>query len=176
MPWIGGSSFFSAAILIAFALGGARSAIADWLDDAWSDDSVQINGNPAITISGDVIHVTLPAATLRQAHQQGLSTKEALVAFIDRYGQRCSHLLNLNLPHPGLKVALSLQVPSTLDVASGEAKELEALTRAYLKQHEEIDLPLLFLVSPGEVEYSIDYVPMRRVRCVAPTDDEGPTS
>ncbi|MGH9201110.1 MAG: hypothetical protein ACRD2A_07730, partial [Vicinamibacterales bacterium] len=75
---------------------GTGIARADWLDDAWSEDSVLINGNPAVSISGDIIYVVLPTATLHQAYDSGVTTEEALRVFLDRHGQRCSHLIDLN--------------------------------------------------------------------------------
>jgi len=46
---------FSAAALALATFVGSDLARADWLSDAWSEDSVRRNGNPAITIQRDSI-------------------------------------------------------------------------------------------------------------------------
>jgi hypothetical protein len=151
---------------------GTGIAHANWLDDAWSEKSVRMNGSPAITIRGDSIYVVLPTATLLQAHDEGVATRDALRDFLERYGQRCSKSVDLNVANPNLIVVLSLQSPSRFENVS-ENVELTALRNAYLKFGVKNDLPLLFTVSHSKIEYSINYVPTRRVRCVAPGD---PTS
>jgi hypothetical protein len=156
-------------------LVGTGIAQADWVDDAWSEDSVRINGNPAVTISGDAIYVVLPAATLHQAYDAGVTTEDALRVFLDRHGQRCSDLIDLNVPHPNLNVTLSLQgwIPFE-DIQEGD-EVLSTLENAYLKYHSDDSIPLLFTSSPVKFKFSINYVPTRQVRCVAPKDD-GPIS
>jgi len=56
---------FSAAALALATFVGSDLARADWLSDAWSEDSVRRNGNPAIIIQRDAIHVVLPGAAAR---------------------------------------------------------------------------------------------------------------
>lgn len=75
-----------ALLFTVLALGGHVAAEADWLDDAWSERSVLVNGNPAISINGNSVYIALPAATLHQAYSEGLSTEEILQDFLDRYG------------------------------------------------------------------------------------------
>ena len=62
-------------ISIFVILVGTGAAASDWLDDAWSDESVRINGNPAISIQSDSISVVLPTATLAAAYEEGVSTE-----------------------------------------------------------------------------------------------------
>jgi hypothetical protein len=154
---------------------GTSIAWADWLDDAWSEDSVRTNGNPAVSISGDTIYVVLPAATLHQAYDAGVTTEDALRVFLDRHGQRCSDLIDLNIPHPKLKVTLSLQgwMPFE-DIPNGD-EVLSTVKNAYLKYHSDDSIPLLFTSSPVAFEFSINYVPTHQVRCIVPNDD-GPIS
>src|SRR5215813_13693304 len=83
---------------------GTGNVQADWLDDVWSEEWVRMNGNPAVSISGDGVQVVLPATSLQKAYEQGLTTEQALHDFLERHGQRCSHLIDLNVPHPNLKV------------------------------------------------------------------------
>jgi len=163
----------SAAALAIAIFGGSDLARADWLGDAWSEESVRKNGNPAITIHRDAIHVVLPAATLRQAHNEGVTTEQALGAFLERYGQRCSGLLKLNAPHPSLKVTLSLQTRTSFDDIPEDDETLAELKAEYLKRYSEMGSPVLFTVSPGRFDFTIDYAPKRQVRCVTP---EMPTS
>src|SRR6185312_15673195 len=46
--------------------------------------------------------LVLPAATLAEAHAQGVSTPDAVRLFLGRYGQHCSANLDLDRPHPNL--------------------------------------------------------------------------
>jgi hypothetical protein len=157
---------------LAIAFLGTDAAQADWLDDVWSEDSVRTNGNPAASISDDTVYVVLPVASLHQAYEQGLTTEEALHDFLNRHGQRCSSLIYLNVPHPNLKVMLSLQARTSFEGVWEEDKVLTRLTTAYVKYHADDSYPLLFTISPVKFEYSINYVPTRQVRCVAPKDDD----
>jgi hypothetical protein len=161
------------ALVLATAVG-TGVARADWLGDTWSKESV-MNGDPAIGITDSVIRVVLPSATLDQAYAEGLSTEDVLGAFLDRYGQRCSHLIDLNVPHRDLKVELWLQNRTRLEDVSNKDDVLAALRDAYRAQRPDDETPLLFVVSPVHFDYTIDYVPARRVRCVAP-GDESPAS
>src|SRR5260221_3346240 len=71
-------------------VAGSQGAHADWLTDAWSDPWVAAHGNPSITLHADGIAVTLPTETLDQAHEAGLTTRDALAAFVVRYSPQCS--------------------------------------------------------------------------------------
>lgn len=138
-------------LLIMGALA-ARSAPARqaWLEDAWSDETVDETGGPAVTLEADgSVIVVLPAKTLAAARRAGLSTRAAVARFIERWGQHCSDVLDLDQPHAGLRVVLSLS----------------RATR----------LPGLFVSDDEEVPLVIDYVPMRRASCAAP-GAEAPTS
>jgi hypothetical protein len=130
--------------LIIGAIGArAEPARQAWLEDAWSDETVDETGGPAVTLeAGGEVIVVLPAKTLAAARRAGLSTKAAVTRFIERWGQHCSDVLDLDQPHAGLRVVLSLS----------------RATR----------LPGLFVSDDEEVPLVIDYVPMRRVSCAAP--------
>ena len=151
------------------ALLGTDPARADWVEDAWSEDSVRMNGNPAVSISRGAVHVVLPAMSLHQAYEEGLTTRQILRAFLDRHAQRCSDVLDLNVPHPNLRVALSLQGRMSFDDIPEQDEVLTALKEVYRKQGSSAGAPMLFTVSPVQFELSIDYVPTRRVRCILPT-------
>jgi len=155
----------AAALAVLLASGPVR---ADWLADAWSDQSVRRNGSPAITIGRNSIHVVLPEHTLRQAHAEGMTTERAVGDFLEKYGQRCSGLLDLNARHAALKVKLSLQTRSSFDdIPDGDAV-LAEMKAEFLKRYSDRGSPVLFTVAPDHVELTIDYVPTRQVRCVAP--------
>ncbi len=151
---------------------GTGTAQADWLDDAWSEEWVRMNGNPAVSMSGDAVHVVLPATSLHQAYEEGFTTEQALQDFLERHGQRCSHLIDLNVPHPNLKVTLSFEGRAPFESVPERDEVLTTLKRAYLRYRADDSIPLLFTVSPVEFEYSINYVPTHQVRCVAPGDDD----
>ncbi|MDE2103799.1 MAG: hypothetical protein KGL39_41560 [Patescibacteria group bacterium] len=134
------------ALAAALILLPALPARADWLADAWSPDTVVRTGGPAITLSDTGGIVVLPAAALAAARRAGLTAKQALTAFLERYIQHCSDLLDADQPHAGLVVALSLTRATTL---SG-----------------------LFVTDDEEQTFRIDYVPARRAVCTG----EVPTS
>lgn len=138
-------------LLLVFVLE-ARSEPArrSWLEDAWSPATVNATGGPAVTLEADgSVILVLPVATLRAARKAGLSTKDAVTRFLERWGQHCSDVLDLDQPHAGLHVALSLARPTPL--------------------------PGLFVTDDEEDDLTVDYVPTRRAVCVTPGED-GPTS
>jgi hypothetical protein len=153
-------------------LVGTGTVQADWLDDVWSEEWVQMNGNPAVSMSGDGVQIVVPAILLQQAYEEGFTTEQALQDFLDRHGQRCSHLVDLNLPHPNLKVTLSLQVPAALESIPENDEVLAAVKSTLLRYRTDDSIPLLFTISPVKFEYSINYVPTHQVHCVAPNDDD----
>ena len=93
-------TLLSVSFALALTLVEFGTARADWLDDAWGEDRVEMTGNPAITIYGDTIDIVLPTATLYRAYEEGLTTQDILDVFLDRYGQRCSGMVDLNMCVP----------------------------------------------------------------------------
>jgi hypothetical protein len=81
-------------------------------------------------------------ATLRAARRAGLTLQQAAARYIERWGPHCSDVLDLDQPHAGLSVTLSLFRATAL--------------------------PGLFVTDDEEVPLVIDYVPMRRATCVQP--------
>src|SRR6185437_13558203 len=77
-------------LFAALLLAAPAAHAANWLDDAWSDEAVDKAGAPAITLGASAVLLVLPAATLDEAHAQGVSTPEAVRLFLGRYGQHCS--------------------------------------------------------------------------------------
>jgi hypothetical protein len=158
----------SIAALVLATVFTSGLAWADWLSDAWSAESVRRHGSPAITIRRGSIQVVLPAAALNQAYDEGVTTERALSDFVERYAQRCSGLVDLNVPQADLKVSLSLQTRTSLDEISEDDEVLTALKTEYLKRGDAIGSPMLFTASPGRFNFTLDYVPKRQVRCAAP--------
>lgn len=134
--------------LAAILLLAVAPARADWLEDAWSPATVGETGGPAVTLGNGGVILVLPAVTLEAAHRSGLSTAAAVTAFIERWGQHCSNVIDLDLP-ARLRVRLSLErrVRGTGWVITDDR----------------------------EMAFVIDYVPQRRAVCVQPGTD-GPTS
>lgn len=149
-----------AAILILLLIGAYEKAhAATWLDEAWSDETVAQTGGPAVTLNQDGVILVLPVATLKAAIASGLSVKDAVRVFLERYAQPCSDVLNMNEPHKGLSVALSLARPANVD-----GIEIGG-----------IQIPgTLFVTDDEEEHFVIDYAPEKKVHCVVP--DEGPVS
>ena len=127
-----------------------------------------MNGTPAITFHADSVYVVFPIATLLQAHVEGITTEDAVRAFLERYGQRCSNLIDLNAPHSSLRVRLSLQSPADLGDIDQEDEVLFSFRSVYLKEKLDPDVPSLFTVSPDHLDLTINYVPTRQVHCVSP--------
>src|SRR5260370_27216382 len=104
-------------LFVAAAFFAAPAHAADWLEQAWSAESVARTGTPAITLGASAVLLVLPAATLAAAHAAGVSTPEAGRLFVGRYGQRCSAGLDLDRPHPHRRVQLLLQTTVALEDA-----------------------------------------------------------
>ena len=167
--------------LLAGLMVAATPAKADWLEQAWSDESVAENGAPAVTLGEDGgVLVVLPEATLREAYAAGLNTKAAVGLFLGRWGQRCSDVIDLDQGKKNLKVELFLQRPVALEDAS-EAVQGEILaTLLALKKDAAKRAPKLaktkvvprvesvFAVSEKHVDFVIDYVPQGKASCRTP--------
>ncbi|HEX9489831.1 MAG TPA: hypothetical protein VF930_06070 [Stellaceae bacterium] len=157
-------------LFVAAAFFAAPAHAADWLEQAWSAESVARTGTPAITLGASAVLLVLPAATLAAAHAAGVSTPEAVRLFVGRYGQRCSAGLDLDRPHPHLRVQLLLQTPVALEDAGErvQGEILDALESAKTKPLPRVER--LFAVTDAPAEVFIDYVPQRHARCVRPGD------
>jgi hypothetical protein len=157
-------------LVAAAAFLAAPAHAADWLERAWSDEGVGRTGTPAITLSASAVLLVLPEATLAEAHAAGLSTPEAVRRFVARYGQHCSAGLDLDRPHPHLRVQLFVQKPVALEDAgeSVQGEILDALKAAKTKPLPRV--ARLFAVTDAPAEIFIDYVPQRHARCVIPGD------
>ena len=161
-------------LFAALLLAAPAAHAANWLDDAWSDEAVDKAGAPAITLGASAVLLVLPAATLDEAHAQGVSTPEAVRLFLGRYGQHCSATLDLDRPHRNLHVQLFLQKPVALEDA-GERVQSEILdalksTKATNKTKKLPKVDQLFAVTDAPDEVVIDYVPQRQARCIQPGD------
>jgi len=157
-------------LFAAAALLAAPAHAADWLEQAWTDEAVGRTGTPAITLGGSAVLLVLPEATLAEAHAAGVSTSDAVRLFVARYGQHCSAGLDLDRPHPHLRVQLFLQKPVALEDAgeSVQGEILDALKSAKAKPLPRVER--LFAVADAPAEIVIDYVPQRHARCVRPGD------
>src|SRR5690349_3048989 len=157
-------------LLAALVLAAPAAHAADWLDKAWSDEAVNKAGAPAITLGASAVLLVLPAQTLAEAHAQGVSTPDAVRLFLGRYGQHCSASLDLDRPHPNLRVQLFLQKPVALEDADErlQGEILDALKTAKTKKLPKVEQ--LFAVTGAPDEVVIDYVPQRQAHCVRPAD------
>ena len=172
----------SLALAVMGVLAATGAAHADWLDQAWSDQFVAAHGNPAITLHPDGVSVVLPAELLNEAYAQpGVTTRDVLRAFLNRYSPQCSGVLDLNMAQPNLTVDLSLQgtvaldtLPSRLldEVLEGmEQVPPAASPEAGSGQRRSVPrLTQVFVVTPDHLVFSIDYAPEKIVHCVAPQD------
>ena len=157
-------------LLAAAGLIAAPAHAADWLEQAWSDETVARTGMPAITLRASDVLVVLPEKTLSEAHAAGISTSDAVRLFLGRYGQHCSAGLDLDRPHPHLRVQLFLQKPVALEDAGQRLQDeiLDALKSARTKPLPRVER--LFAVNDAPADVFIDYVPERRAHCVRPSD------
>ncbi len=157
--------------LLAATLAAAPASTADWLDRAWSDETVGETGTPAITLNGESVLLVLPEATLADAHAAGVSTPDAVRLFVTRYGPHCAGSVDLDRPHLHLKVQLFLQKPVALEEASEgiQAEILDALKTRNRKPLPRVER--LFVVADEHSDFFIDYVPERHARCVRPGDE-----
>jgi hypothetical protein len=149
-------------------------ASADWLASAWPENAVPKNGNPAITFNAaGAVTLVLPEAVLGEAQAAGLSTEQAVSAFLGRYAPRtCSSLLDMTVPHTNLRVDLLIERPIALDAVDEATQEEAATTLNHaLKSVTRGSVPHIdrvFIVDQKPVSLSIDYVPDREVRCAEP--------
>ncbi|HEX6840504.1 MAG TPA: hypothetical protein VF113_03210 [Stellaceae bacterium] len=166
----GPAKYLFAALLLAAPAAHA----ADWLDEAWSDEAVDKAGAPAITLGASAVLLVLPAQTLAEAHAQGVSTPDAVRLFLGRYGQHCSANLDLDRPHPNLRVQLFVQKPVALEDAGerlqGEVLDALKSVKSKNKSKKLRKVDQLFAVTDAPDEVVIDYVPQRQARCVRPGD------
>jgi hypothetical protein len=146
----------------------ATAARADWLDRAWQEDVVNETGGPAVTLSADGVILVLPDSALNEAHAAGVSTRDAVRLFIERHGQHCSDIIDLDEPQRNLKVQLFVSRPVALEDASErvQGEVLNALKEA--KQRKFPRVKSLFVTADEHTDLVIDYVPTRRATCVQP--------
>jgi hypothetical protein len=160
-------------LFAALLLAAPAAHAANWLDEAWSDEAVDKAGAPAITLGASAVLLVLPEATLAEAHAQGVSTADAVRLFLGRYGQHCSASLDLDQPHPNLRVQLFLQKPVALEDAGErlQSEVLEALKSVKSKKSKKLPkVDQLFAVTDPPDEVVIDYVPRHRAHCIRPGD------
>jgi len=151
-------------------------ANADWLANAWPEDVIPKNGNPAITFGATgTITLVLPQAVLGEAQAAGLSVERAVSAFLGRYAPKtCSNLLDMTIPHTNLRVDVLIERPVALDSIDGPAQEdaatalnhaLSNMTRGPVPH-----IDRAFIVDQKPLSLAIDYVPEQRVHCAEPPD------
>jgi hypothetical protein len=161
-------------VAFALALLATPPAHATWLDDAWTDDTVDRNGGPAITLNNDGVVLVLPAETLAAAHAEGVDTKEAVTLFIERYGQHCSDIVDLNQKQK-LHVQLFLSNPVDLNSASVQTQQEIGETLIKISDRQSKRPPhvqSLFVTEREHRDFTVDYVPERKASCVEPGDDK----
>jgi hypothetical protein len=69
-----------------------------------------------------------------------------------------------------------LQTLTALEDVFERDEVLAVLRKTYFAYKTANDLPMLFTVSPTKFDSTINYVPTRRVHCMAPSETGGPTS
>jgi hypothetical protein len=150
------------------ALLSATAVRADWLGRAWQDGVVNLTGNPAVTLSAAGVTLVFPATALDEAHAAGVSTRDAVRLAIERYGQHCSDVLDLDGPHRNLQVRLFLSRPAAIEKAPEhtQGEVLDALNAT--KQTKLPDDKSLFVTDDEHTDLVIDYVPTRHATCVQP--------
>lgn len=161
-------------VVFGLTLLAAVPAHANWLDDAWTDATVDRTGGPAITLGNDGVILVMPAVTLAAAHAEGVGTKAAVTLFIERYGQHCSDVVDLDRKQ-NLHVQFFLSKPVDLnDASEGTQQEVgEALTKISDRRVKRpAHVQSLFVVAPEHVDFTVEYVPERKASCVTPGDDD----
>ncbi len=158
----------------ALALFAIPPAHANWLDDAWTDDTADQNGGPAITLNSEGVILVLPANTLVAAHAEGVDTKQAVTLFIERYGQHCSDIIDLDQKQ-NLHVQLFLSRPVDLNSASEQTQQevgdtLIKLSDGRSKRPPHVES--LFVTEPEHRDFTVDYAPQRKASCVEPGEDD----
>ncbi len=158
-----------AALALTLLTLAAAPARADWLDDAWTKDSVDRNGGPAVTLSGSGVILVVPADTLAAARAEGVDTAQAVTLFIERYGQHCSDIIDLDRRQK-LSVQLFLSKPVDLNDASETTQQEvgDALKSISTRGKHPPHVRNLFLTEPAHRDLTIDYVPSRKASCVKP--------
>jgi len=159
-------------------VGLAGPARADWLTAMWRGDADARNGSPAITLNAaGAVAAVLPEAVLAEARATGLTIEDTVGAFLARYAPKmCSSLLDMNAPHPNLKVDLFIQRPVALDSMDGSTQEdvaaaLNQALKAPMSKAGSIPrIKNVFMVGQSSLALSIDYAPEKKVDCVESPD------
>jgi hypothetical protein len=149
----------------------ASPAAAGWLERAASDDMIDANGMLAVTLGDAGILLVVPEAVIQEAQAAGVAAPDAARLLVQRYGQRCSDVLDLDRPHAHLRVQLFLQRPVALEDAPErvQGEILDALKTAKTKPLPRVNS--LFVTAEEGAEIFIDYVPDRKARCIQPGDE-----
>jgi hypothetical protein len=144
----------------------ATPAQADWLDRAWDGQAVDENREPSITLGETGVLVVLPQTTLDDAHAAGLSTPDAVRQILERYGQHCSAVIDLDRPHPHLRVELYLEKNIALATAPSDTRS--EVQGALKSQAPKAPPDTLSVTAENYSELFIDYVPRRIAHCTEP--------
>jgi hypothetical protein len=144
----------------------ATPAHADWLDRAWDGNAVAENRAPAITLGVGGVLLVLDQTTLDDAHAAGLSTHDAVRQVLQRYGQHCSDVIDLNRPHRHLRVRLYIarRVPFRKAPANTRSEVGQAMKSTGAKAPPDT----LSVTSEHYSELFIDYRPSRNAECILP--------
>jgi len=153
---MGIAKYVAAAMLI------AGPAHADWLDRAWDAQAVEASLAPAITLGAAGVLLVLPQETLDAAHAEELSTRDAVQQLMERYGQHCSTVIDLDQPHQHLRVQLFIEkrvaFPAAPESVQGEVRDAQT-------SRQSAPPPDTLAVTP---EQSSEL--FRTAHCVAPGD------
>lgn len=156
------------AVCLAAVIAIVSPATAGWLENAASDDMIDANGMLAVTLGDAGVLLVVPEAVIQEAQAAGIGIAEATRLLVQRYGQRCSDVLDLDRPHAHLRVHVFLQRPVALEDASErvQGEILDALKTAKTKPLAHVQN--LFVTAEERAEVFIDHVPGRKGQCVQP--------
>jgi hypothetical protein len=154
------------ALCLAAVMPIASPAAAGWLEHAASDEMIDANGMLAVTLGDAGVLLVVPEAVVQEAQAAGVGLAEAARLLVQRYGQHCSDVLDLDRPHARLRVQVFLQRPTALEDASErvQGEILDALKTAKTKPLPRVDS--LFVTAEERSDIFIDYVPDRKAHCV----------
>lgn len=140
--------FFFTVILALSSIKAQGAERTDWLEQAWETD-----GGPAITLNAQGVELVLPAKTLKEALRTGLSERQIVTTFIERWGQHCASDNAIDLDKPQ-RLTVELSTSHPVSVPRNEFFMGRRIVGAYE------------LEKGATVSLNIDYKPTRIAHCV----------
>lgn len=144
----------------------ATPAHADWLERAWDAKAVSENRAPAITLGLGGVLLVVDQTTLDDAHAAGLSTPDAVSKLLERYGQHCSDVIDLDRPHRHLRV--KLYIAKRVPLREAPARTRSEVRQAARSKGAKAPPDSLSVTAEHYSELFIDYEPSRNAVCILP--------